>query len=121
MPSGKNWINFLYVNIAFAIYIASVFYFNQIAEIKSKWPLYRFNPMYTVLADDVEENFMYCAENIQNSYVFYLLQKIAFIIISLTRKLSGFVVDFQNIPDSFDKIHAFVLLAFNRNPNVNTI
>jgi hypothetical protein len=121
MPSGQNWINFLYVNIAFAIYIASVFYFNQIAEIKSKWPLYRFNSMYTVLADDFEENFMYWAQNMQNSYVFHLLQKIVFIIISLTRKLASFVVDFENIPNMFDKIHASVLLAFNRNPNVNTI
>ncbi len=57
MPSGKNWVNFLYVNIAFAIYIAGVFYYSQLAEIKANWPLYRCNPMYMLLADDIEENF----------------------------------------------------------------
>jgi hypothetical protein len=121
MPSGQNWIYFLYVNIAFAIYIAGVFYFNQIAEIKSKWPLYRCNPMYTVLADDVEENFAYCAKNMQNSYLNYLLQKIAFIISSLTATIAGFMVDVQNIPDILYKIRNFTRLAFNNISNVNTI
>jgi hypothetical protein len=46
MPSGKNWVNFLYVNLAFAIYIAGVFYYSRVAEIKANWPLYRCNPMY---------------------------------------------------------------------------
>ena len=45
MPSGKNWINFLYINLAFALYIAGVFYFSQLANIKANWPLYRCNPM----------------------------------------------------------------------------
>jgi hypothetical protein len=59
MPSGKNWGNFLYVNLAFALYIAGVFYYNQIAQIKANWPLYRCNPMYMILADDVQTNFVY--------------------------------------------------------------
>ena len=40
MPSGKNWVNFIYINLAFAIYIAGVFYFSQLAVIKANWPLY---------------------------------------------------------------------------------
>ena len=60
MPSGKNWFNFLYINLAFAIYAAVVFYYGQVSEIKSKWPLYRFNPIYMPLADDIQSNFIYC-------------------------------------------------------------
>ena len=41
MPSGKNWVKFLYVNLVFVIYIAGVLYYNQVAEIKANWPLYR--------------------------------------------------------------------------------
>lgn len=107
MPSGKNWVNFLYVNIAFAIYIAGVFYFNQIAQIKANWPLYRCNPMYMFLAEDVEENFTYCIQNMQSSFMGYLLQPITFITSSLTAMMGGFMGDIQNIRAMFNKIRTF--------------
>lgn len=107
MPSGKNWVNFVYVNIAFAIYIAGVFYFNQIAQIKANWPLYRCNPMYMFLADDLEENFTYCVQNMQTSFMGYLLQPLTFITSSLTTMLGGFMADIQNIRAMFNKIRTF--------------
>ena len=107
MPSGKNWINFLYVNIAFAIYIAGVFYYSQIAEIKANWPLYRCNPMYMFLADDIEQNFTYCIQNMQTSFMGYLLQPLTFITDSLGNMMSGFMGDIQNIRAMFNKIRVF--------------
>lgn len=107
MPSGKNWVNFVYVNIAFAIYIAGVFYYSQVAEIKANWPLYRCNPMYMFLADDIEENFTYCVQNVQTSYMGYLLQPLTFITSSLTTMLGGFSGDIQNIRAMFNKIRTF--------------
>jgi hypothetical protein len=107
MPSGKNWFNFVYVNIAFAIYITGVFYFNQIAEIKANWPLYKCNPMYMFLADDIEENFTYCVQNMQTSFMGYLLQPLTFITSSLTTMLGGFMEDIQNIRAMFNKIRTF--------------
>jgi len=107
MPSGKNWVNFLYVNIAFAIYIAGVFYYSQVADIKANWPLYRCNPMYMFLADDVEENFTYCIQSMQSNFMGYLLQPITFITSSLTTMLGGFMNDIQNIRAMFNKIRVF--------------
>jgi hypothetical protein len=107
MPSGKNWINFLYVNIAFLIYISGVFYFNQLAVIKANWPLYRCNPMYMVLADNIEENFVYCIQSTQTNFMGYLLQPLTFITSSLTSSLGGFMNDIQNIRAMFDKIRTF--------------
>ena len=107
MPSGKNWVNFLYVNIAFAIYIAGVFYYSQVAQIKANWPLYRCNPMYMFLADDLEENFTYCVQNMQTSFMGYLLQPLTFITSSLTTMLGGFMGDIQNIRAMFNKIRTF--------------
>lgn len=107
MPSGKNWINFLYVNIAFAIYIAGVFYFNQIAQIKANWPLYRCNPMYMFLADNVEENFVYCIQTMQTNFMGYLLQPLTFITSSLTSMLGGFMDDIQMVRAMFNKIRTF--------------
>jgi hypothetical protein len=107
MPSGKNWVNFLYVNIAFAIYIAGVFYYNQVAEIKANWPLYRCNPMYMGLADNIEENFVYCVQSMQSNFMGYLLQPLTFITGSLTTMFGGFMQNIQNIRAMFNKIRTF--------------
>ena len=107
MPTGKNWMIFLYVNIAFAIYIAGVFYFNQLAKIKADWPLYRCNPMYMFLADNIEQNFVYCVQTTQSSFMGYLLQPLTFITNSLGSMLSGFMGDIQNIRAMFNKIRTF--------------
>lgn len=107
MPSGKNWINFLYVNLAFAIYIAGVFYYSQIAEIKANWPLYRCNPMYMFLADNVEENFTYCIQSMQTNFMGYLLEPLTYITGSLGVMMGGFMGDIQNIRAMFNKIRVF--------------
>jgi hypothetical protein len=107
MPTGKNWVNFLYVNIAFAIYIAGVFYFNQLSQIKAHWPLYRCNPMYMFLADNVEQNFVYCIQSMQTSFMGHLLQPLTFITNSLGSMLGGFMGDIQNVRAMFNKIRTF--------------
>jgi len=107
MPSGKNWVNFLYINLAFAIYIAGVFYFSQLAEIKANWPLYRCNPMYMPLADNMEENFVYCIQSMQTNFMGYLLQPLTFITNSLGGMLSNFMDEINNIRAMFNKIRTF--------------
>lgn len=107
MPSGKNWVNFLYVNLAFAIYIAGVFYYSQLAEVKANWPLYRCNPMYMVLADNVEENFVYCIQTMQTSFMGYLLAPLTYITNVLGSQLGDFMNAIQNIRAMFNKIRTF--------------
>ena len=107
MPSGKNWFNFLYVNLAFVIYIAGVFYYSQLAEIKAKWPLYRCNPMYMPLADNIEENFTYCIQSMQTNFMGYLLQPLTFITNSLGTMLGGFMNDINSIRAMFNKVRTF--------------
>ena len=107
MPSGNNWVNFLYVNIAFAIYIAGVFYYNQIAQIKANWPLYRCNPMYMFLADDIEENFVYCIQSMQTNFMGYLLEPLTYITGFLGTMLGEFMESIQLIRAMFNKIRTF--------------
>jgi hypothetical protein len=107
MPSGKNWINFLYVNLAFALYIAGVFYYSQVEEIKANWPLYQCNPMYMPLADDMEENFTYCIQNMQSNYMGYLLAPLTSTTNLLGSTLGTFMDDINNIRAMFNKIRTF--------------
>ena len=97
----------LYVNIAFGIYILLVFYYAQVANIKANWPLYRCNPMYMGLADNIEENFTYCVQSMQSNFMGYLLQPLTFITGTLTGMMSGFTDDIQNIRAMFSKIRTF--------------
>lgn len=107
MPSGKNWVNFIYINLAFALYIAGVFYFSQLAQIKANWPLYRCNPMYMPLADNMEENFTYCIQSMQTNFMGYLLQPLTFITGSLGGMLGNFMEEINSIRAMFNKIRTF--------------
>ena len=108
MPSGKNWVNFIYINLAFGIYIAGVFYFSQLAEIKANWPLYRCNPMYMPLADDVQTNFTYCIQTMQTDLMGHLLQPLTFITSSITNMLGGFMNEINMVRAMFDKIRNLI-------------
>jgi hypothetical protein len=108
MPSGKNWINFLYVNIAFVIYVAGVFYYSQLAEIKSKWPLYRCNPLYMPLADDIQSNFVYCIQSMQTDFMGYLLEPLSFLTSSMNNLLGNFLEEINYVRAMFNKIRNFI-------------
>ena len=107
MPSGKNWLDFLYVNIAFAIYVAGIFYYNQLAEIKKKWPLYRCNPLYMPLADDVQSNFVYCIQSMQVDFMGFLLEPLTFLTSSINTSLGSFMEEINYVRAMFDKIRNF--------------
>jgi hypothetical protein len=107
MPTGKNWVNFLYVNIAFGIYIAGVFYYSQVAQIKANWPLYRCNPIYMPLADNLEENFIYCVQSMQTNFMGYLLQPLTFITNTIGSLLNNFMEEIQFVRAMFNKIRTF--------------
>jgi hypothetical protein len=79
MPTGKNWLKFFYVNISYVLYLTVIIYYIQVSNIKENWPLYRCNPIYMPLADDVNSNFIYCIQNMQTSYMGYLLQPLTFL------------------------------------------
>ena len=108
MPSGKNWVNFLYVNLAFAIYVAGVFYYNQVAEIKANWPLYRCNPLYMPLADNVQSNFIYCIQSMQTNFMGYLLEPLTFLTGSINFVLSDFMDAINMVRAMFNKIRNFI-------------
>jgi hypothetical protein len=108
MLSWKNWFNFIYINIAFAIYIAAVLYYSQVSEIKANWPLYRCNPMYMFLADDIEENLNYCVKSTDSNFIRHLLQPLTFITGSLITIIGSLVGDTENVRAIFNKMSRFL-------------
>jgi hypothetical protein len=108
MPSGKNWFNFLYINVAFVLYILGVFYYSKILEIKENWPLYRCNPIFMPLADNINENFVYCVQTMQSNYMSYLLQPLKFIVSTIGGTIGDLVGQLNAVRGMFDKIRTFI-------------
>jgi hypothetical protein len=107
MPSGKNWLNYIYLNLGFLLCAIYIFYCVQISQIKANWPLYRCNPMYMPLADDVQSNFVYCIQTMQSNFMGYLLEPLTFLTGSMTSTISGFLNEINSIRAMFDKIRNF--------------
>jgi len=104
MPSGQNWVNFIYINLGFVLCIVGVYLVSSLQDIKDNWPLYRCNPMYMPLSDDVEKDFTYCVQNIQTNAMGYLLQPMTFLTASITSVLGEFSEQINYIREMFNKI-----------------
>ena len=104
MPTGKNWLFFIYVNLGFALYIVSTYYLTSIANIKANWSIYRCNPIYMPFSDDIEKDFTYCVQNMQINFMGYLLQPLTFITSSLTNLGSSFMTEINYVREMFNKI-----------------
>jgi hypothetical protein len=104
MPKGSAWINFIYINLAFVLQIFAMYYFTKIKEIKDNWPKYRCNPMYMPLSDDISSDFIYCVQNMQTSFMGYLLQPINYILAGLSSITGNLVGDISNIRNMFNYI-----------------
>jgi len=108
MPTGKNWFNFVYINVAFLMYILGVFYYSKVEEIKKNWPMYRCNPVYMPLADNVNENFTYCIQNMQVNYLQFLLEPLTFITGALGGMIGGLVGQVEAVRAMFAKLRTFI-------------
>lgn len=76
MPKGEDWYNFMFVNLAFILLFCANVYFIYIADIKKNWPLYRCNPMYMPLSDNITQDFTQCVQTIQTGYIGKLLEPV---------------------------------------------
>lgn len=108
MPTGKNWLYFTYVNIGFALYVVAIYYLSSIKEIKDNWPLYRCNPMYMPLSDNMSNDFTYCIQNVTSSFMGFLLQPLTFITSSLSTLGGQFSDQLNSIRGMIDKIRNMV-------------
>jgi len=54
------FFKFLFVNLGFFILTCYMVVRNEMQKIKNQWPLYRCNPAYMFMADNIAENFEYC-------------------------------------------------------------
>jgi hypothetical protein len=108
MPSGKSYLNFIYINVAFLLYICGVFYYSQVAEIKANWANVRCNPIYMPFADDITSNFTYCIQSMQSNYMGYMLEPLTYLTGSMGSLLGNFMEEINLVRAMFDKVRTFI-------------
>jgi hypothetical protein len=108
MPTGQNWINFIYVNLGFIAQVLAMYYFTSIAEIKKDWPKYRCNPMYMPLSDNIGEDFTYCVQNTQINMMGYLLEPLTFLLSNISSISGEFSESLNSVRDMFRVVREFL-------------
>ena len=108
MPTGQNWINFIYVNLGFIAQVLVMYYFTALIEIKSNWPQYRCNPLYLPLSDNMMDDFTYCVQNTQINLMGYIMQPFSYLISSLSSMGANFSDNLNGIRGMLSSIRTFV-------------
>jgi hypothetical protein len=107
MPKGADWINFIYVNLGFVALTFIMYYFTTVSVIKKDWPKYRCNPMFMPLSDNLEQDFVFCVQNMQTNFMGYLLQPINYMIGMLSNLGGNFTVSLDFIRTMISNIRTF--------------
>lgn len=108
MPTINNYLNLIYINLAFMSQIALMFYFRSIIDIKKNWSLYRCNPSYWVFSDNISEDFTYCVQNSQINLMGYLLQPITYMMSVLSSISGDFNTNINSMRQMTSGIRGFI-------------
>ena len=108
MPTGKNWFEFIYLNLGFIIYIYALTLLTSLKYVRDHWSLYRCNPMYMPLAPNVEENFVYCIQGMQSNFMGYILEPMSFALNSIGSSVGGSMGQINFVRAMIDKMRTFL-------------
>jgi hypothetical protein len=93
MPSGRNWLVFVYINLAFVILISSVYGLLTINNLMNNWSEYRCDAMLMPFAGLImqptlppnitpsqytKSNFQYCTQNVMSNSMGDFLQPLEY-------------------------------------------
>jgi len=108
MPKTIDWINFIYINLAFIAQVLIMYVYTSIDEIKKNWNLYRCNPLYMPLSDNISVDFTYCVQNIQTNFMGYLLEPLTFATANLSEMGSEMTSSLNDFRNMFSNIRTFL-------------
>jgi hypothetical protein len=111
MPTGKNWFNFTYANIIFIVQIIVIQQLAASHKMRTNWAMYRCNPMYMPFSNNIQQDFVYCVQNIQASFMGYLLQPLTYTISLLTNLGGNFNGNVNDTRAMFNKERNYISSA----------
>ena len=104
MIRGTTWIIFLVVNLVFIALYARMFITTYLVSMKRNWSKYRCNPLALPFSDDPGKDFVFCVQNIQSSYMKYLMQPLNYMFDSLGSLAINFDLNILDIRKMFNYV-----------------
>ncbi len=109
MPKGKAWGLFLLINVFFVVMFSRVYLTVSFKNIKTNWTKYRCNPLFMPLSDNMAEDFTYCVQKTQSTYMKQLMQPIMYMINGLSQVTSAFDTNLFDIRKMFNYIREQIM------------
>ena len=93
MPTGKNWMLFIYINLGFVLLLSSVYALLTINNVQQNWSAYRCDaflmpfagllmqptlPPNQSVSDYTQQNFKYCTQNMMGNSMGAFLQPLEY-------------------------------------------
>ena len=101
-------VRFVVVMLLWVILFASIYYYSSVKMIKDNWPLYRCNPMYMPLSDDISSDFNYCIQNTMKNSIGDMLTPITYTLSNVTTLGGSIMESINDVRGMFDSIRTFV-------------
>jgi len=108
MPTGKDWMMFLYINLGFIAQVMFMYFYIALIEIQKNWPQYRCNPMYMGFSKNISEDFTYCVQNTQLNFMGYLLQPLTYLFSQMNSIGSEFLDNINGVRNMFSFVRSFI-------------
>ena len=118
MPKGKEWGVFVLINLFFVLLLSRVYLTISFKNIKMNWPKYRCNPIFMPLSDNMMEDFTYCVQKTQATFMKQLMQPIMYMINGLSQITSAFDGNLFNIRKMFNYIREQIMFIIKAIFNV---
>ena len=104
----SNYLNFIYINLAFIIQIFIIVFLNYKVYVNNNWSTLKNSPMYWIFSDDIKKEFYDNVTNITTNLMGYLLQPLNYMTSSLTEIGSKFNISINSIRNIVSEIRTFV-------------
>jgi hypothetical protein len=108
MPRGSDWFFFIVVNLGFIIQIIIVQAQKTILNIQNNWVENRNNPLYLLFSSNPQQDFTTSIQNIQSSYMSYLLEPLNYITSNLSTMGGGYTDSLNDIRTVISNVRSFL-------------
>jgi hypothetical protein len=108
MPKGSDWFNFIIVSLGFIIQIAIIKLSAAYDDIMNNWAENKSNPLFLIFSSNPQQDFTLMIQNVQSSFMGYLLEPLNYITSNLATMGGGFTDTLNNMRTEISNIRTFL-------------
>jgi hypothetical protein len=108
MPKGSDWFNFIIVSLGFIIQISVIMLSSAYDDIMDNWAENKSNPLFLIFSSNPQQDFTLMIQNVQTSFMSYLLEPLNFVTSNLSTMGGGFSDTLNDMRTEISNIRTFL-------------